>query len=148
MFWLQEGLASSLVPRTRPRTTLSPTIALGDDQVMAFGTRGADYQDQWIAQFLLHHVGFSMDLQEAWDAPKFHSDHWPRSDFPRDASPGKLTLDERYGEAVLEDLRGRGHLAKIQKGRRWGRGCAAKKSGGILRAGTSSAVPPSLAVAR
>jgi gamma-glutamyltranspeptidase / glutathione hydrolase len=148
MFWLQEGLRSSLAPRTRPRTTLSPTIALDDCQAIAFGTRGADYQDQWIAQFFLHHVGFSMDLQEAWDAPKFHSDHWPRSDFPRDASPGKLTLDERYAQTILEELRGRGHLAKIQRGRLWGRGCAAKISGGILRAGTSSAVAPSLAVAR
>jgi gamma-glutamyltranspeptidase/glutathione hydrolase len=148
MFWLQEGLRSSLLPRTRPRTTLSPTIALDDTQAIAFGTRGADYQDQWIAQFFLHHAGSSMDLQECWDAPKFHSDHWPRSDFPRDASPGKLTLDERYGPAVLADLKARGHLAKMQTGRRWGRGCAAKTSGGILRAATSSAVPPSLAVAR
>jgi gamma-glutamyltranspeptidase/glutathione hydrolase len=148
MFWLQEGLLSSLVPRTRPRTTLSPTIALGDGQAIACGTRGADYQDQWIAQFLLNHLGFAMDLQEAWDAPKFHSDHWPRSDYPRDASPGKLTLDERYGQTVIEELRSRGHLVKMQKGRRWGRGCAAKTSGGVLRAATSSAVPPSLAVAR
>ena len=148
MFWLQEGLLSSLVPRTRPRTTLSPTIVLGDGRVVACGARGSDYQDQWIAQFLLNHVGFAMDLQEAWDAPKFHSDHCPRSDYPRDASPGKLTLDERFGETVLEELRSRGHMAKIQKRRRWGRGCAAKTSGGILRAAASSAIPYSLAAAR
>jgi gamma-glutamyltranspeptidase/glutathione hydrolase len=148
MFWLQEGLRSSLVPRTRPRTTLSPTIALGTDQAVAFGTRGADYQDQWSAQFFLHHLGYGMDLQEAWDAPNFHSDHWPRSDYPRDASPGKLTLDERYPQATTENLKNRGHLVKVQRGRRWGRGCAAKTSAKILRAAASSAVPPSLALAR
>ena len=32
MFWLEEGLPSSLAPRTRPRTTLSPTIALRDGE--------------------------------------------------------------------------------------------------------------------
>jgi gamma-glutamyltranspeptidase/glutathione hydrolase len=148
MFWLQEGLSSSLVPRTRPRTTLSPTIALAEDQAIAFGTRGADYQDQWSAQFFLHHLGFAMDLQEAWDAPNFHSDHWPRSDYPRDASPGKLTIDERYGQTTADALRGRGHSVKVQPGRRWGRGCAAEKRAAILRAAASSAVPPSLALAR
>ena len=30
MFWLEEGLPSSLVPRRRPRTTLSPSLALRD----------------------------------------------------------------------------------------------------------------------
>src|SRR4029077_2465627 len=28
MFWLEEGLACSLAPRTRPRTTLSPGLVL------------------------------------------------------------------------------------------------------------------------
>jgi len=34
MFWLEEGLPSSLAPRTRPRTTLSPGLVLrdGEDQ--------------------------------------------------------------------------------------------------------------------
>jgi len=147
MFWLQEGLMSSLVPRTRPRTTLSPTIALNEGHAIAFGTRGADYQDQWSAQFLLHHLGFAMDLQEAWDAPNFHSDHFPRSDFPRDASPGKLTLDQRYGAATADALRKRGHTVGLHRGRR-GRGCAAKKSALLLRAAASSSVPASLALAR
>jgi len=148
MFWLQEGLRSSLLPRTRPRTTLSPTIAIGPHRVLAFGTRGADYQDQWNAQFFLYHLGFGMDLQESWDAPNFHSDHWPRSDYPRDASPGKLTLDERYDATTLKALETRGHLIKVHRGRRWGRGCAAKKDGVLLHSAASSAVPPSLALAR
>jgi gamma-glutamyltranspeptidase/glutathione hydrolase len=148
MFWLQEGLRSSLVPRTRPRTTLSPTLAVGPDGVLAFGTRGADYQDQWNAQFFLYNLGFGMDLQESWDAPNFHSDHFPRSDYPRDASPGKLTLDERYGAATVESLKERGHLIKVYRGRRWGRGCAAKRNGVMLHSAASSAEPPSLALAR
>ena len=30
MFWLEEGLPSSLAPRKRPRTTLSPGLVLRD----------------------------------------------------------------------------------------------------------------------
>lgn len=149
MFWLQEGLASSMKPRTRPRTTLSPTIALdANGGALAFGTRGADYQDQWNAQFFLNHLAFSMDLQQSWDAPMFHSDHWPRSDFPRDASPGKLTLEERFSEATRENLRARGHTVRVHAARRWGRGCAAKRSDKVMRAAACPSVPPSLAVAR
>ena len=48
MFWLEEGLASSLKPGVRPRTTLSPSMAVHDDgTVLAFGTPGGDQQDQW-----------------------------------------------------------------------------------------------------
>lgn len=149
MFWLQYGLSSSLVPRTRPRTTLSPTIASrGDGATLAFGTRGADYQDQWVAQFLFRHIGFAMDLQQAWDAPMFHSDHWPMSIFPRDASPGKLTLDERFEQGMLGELRERGHDVRVKKGGRWGRGCATKREGRTLRAAASSTVLQSVAAAR
>jgi gamma-glutamyltranspeptidase/glutathione hydrolase len=78
----------------------------------------------------------------------FHSDHWPRSDFPRDASPGKLTLDERFSELTVAELRGRGHVVKVDRGRRWGRNCAAKKKGGMVFAASSSTIPQSFAAAR
>ena len=32
MFWLEEGLPSSLAPGTRPRTTLSPALVLRDGE--------------------------------------------------------------------------------------------------------------------
>ena len=39
---------SSLEPRKRPRTTLSPSLALrGGEPYLAFGTPGGDQQDQW-----------------------------------------------------------------------------------------------------
>ncbi|CAM5702554.1 Gamma-glutamyltransferase OS=Streptomyces alboniger OX=132473 GN=CP975_29845 PE=4 SV=1 [Streptomyces alboniger] len=42
MTWLEEGLPNSLTPGRRPRTTLTPSIALRDGvPVMAFGTPGA-----------------------------------------------------------------------------------------------------------
>ncbi|WP_375415426.1 gamma-glutamyltransferase family protein [uncultured Bradyrhizobium sp.] len=149
MAWLQPGLPSSLKPKTRPRTSLSPTMAIDrSDASLAFGSRGGDYQDQWALQFFLRHMSFGFDLQQAADAPMFHSDHWARSDYPRDACPAKLTMDERFAENVVSELKARGHDVYIYPGRRWGRNCAARKDGVLLRAAASASVPQALAVGR
>ena len=57
MFWLEENHPGSLAPGKRPRTTLSPTMALRDGEpYLAWGSPGGDQQDQWITQFFLRHV--------------------------------------------------------------------------------------------
>ena len=59
MFWLEEGLPASLAPRKRPRTTLTPSMALRDGKpYLAFGTPGGDQQDQWQPIFFLRHVHY------------------------------------------------------------------------------------------
>src|SRR5262249_7099715 len=48
MFWLDAEHPNALAPRKRPRTTLSPSLALrGGEPYLAFGTPGGDQQDQW-----------------------------------------------------------------------------------------------------
>jgi gamma-glutamyltranspeptidase / glutathione hydrolase len=150
MFWLQEGIASALMPGTRPRTTLSPTIALDrkGDRAIAIGSRGADYQDQWIGQAFLRHVGFDFDLQSAVDSPMFQCDHWPRSDYPRDATPCKVSMDDRFTKRALDEMRERGHDVRVPQGKRWGRVCAARKNGSLLAAAASFVPPHFLAVGR
>ncbi|TIL39600.1 MAG: gamma-glutamyltransferase family protein, partial [Mesorhizobium sp.] len=57
MFWLDHGLASTLRPGARPRTTLTPSLALhGDGRALAFGTPGGDQQDQWQLIWFLRFV--------------------------------------------------------------------------------------------
>ncbi len=81
-------------PGKRPRTTLSPTLALRDGEpYLAWGTPGGDQQDQWTAQFFLRHVHAGMNLQEAIDAPAWHSEHFPISFWPRTARPGVLVVE-------------------------------------------------------
>ena len=81
-------MPGSLAPGKRPRTTLTPTIALRDGEpYMAWGSPGGDQQDQWITQFFLRHVHCGMNLQEAIDAPAWHSEHLPSSFWPRTARP-------------------------------------------------------------
>jgi gamma-glutamyltranspeptidase/glutathione hydrolase len=94
----------------RPRTTLSPTLALRDGEPrLAFGTPGGDQQDQWSHEFFLAHAVFDHDLQAAIDAPMFHTAHFPSSFAPHTAEPGSLYVESRVEAEVLSELRDRGH---------------------------------------
>jgi gamma-glutamyltranspeptidase / glutathione hydrolase len=135
MFTLTPGLASTLAPRRRPRTTLSPGFALRDGQpYLAFGTPGGDQQDQWSLGFFLNHVLFGMNLQEAIDAPAFHTDHFPSSFYPRHSQPRSLAIESRAGETVVAGLRARGHEVSVRPPWSLGRISAVSSSGGMLYA--------------
>src|SRR5207247_4941346 len=91
VFYLDAQHPNALAPRKRPRTTLTPSLVLRDGKpFMAFGTMGLDQQDQWTLQFFLNVVDFGMPLQEAIEAPKFSSRHFPSSVYPHTAAPGLL----------------------------------------------------------
>ncbi|MDQ4038022.1 MAG: gamma-glutamyltransferase [Actinomycetota bacterium] len=110
MFWLEPGLASSLKPGTRPRTTLTPTLVMrGDEPTIGFGTPGGDQQEQWQLTFWLAHSLGGMNLQEAIDAPSWHSTAFPPSFAPRVPPEPELLVEDRVGEAVITDLERRGH---------------------------------------
>jgi gamma-glutamyltranspeptidase/glutathione hydrolase len=121
MFWLKPGLPNSLEPGKRPRTTLSPSFALRDGKAwMAFGTPGGEQQDQWSLTLFLRMVHHGMNIQEAIDAPSFHTEHWPSSFWPRVARPGNVVIEGRYSDSVLQELRSRGHDAS--RGEDWSEG--------------------------
>lgn len=121
MFWLDESLPNGLRPGKRPRTTLSPGMALRDGRPwMAFGTPGGEQQDQWQPIMLTRMIDHGLTIQQAIDAPSFHTEHWPSSFWPRVARPGKVVLEGRFDAAVLEDLKAQGHLAEM--GGEWSEG--------------------------
>jgi gamma-glutamyltranspeptidase/glutathione hydrolase len=110
MFFLEEGLPNSLRPGARPRTTLSPSLALRDGEPwLAFGTPGGDQQDQWSLHFFLAVVRGGLSLQAAIDAPAMHSEHFPSSFYPRTALPGQVSVENRFPGEVLAQLARRGH---------------------------------------
>ncbi len=114
MCWLTDGLAATLRPGSRPRTTLSPSFALREGRpYLAFGTPGGDQQDQWSLHFLLSIVHRGLNLQEAVDAPNFHSVHFPSSFYPRIARPGVLLIEDRIDASVPAELRRRGHQVEM-----------------------------------
>ncbi|MFJ7150610.1 gamma-glutamyltransferase family protein [Streptomyces sp. NPDC100445] len=142
MAWLEEGLPNSLTPGRRPRTTLTPSLALRDGvPVLAFGTPGGDQQDQWQLHFLLAAalrapVRGGLDLQGAVDAPNWHTDSFPSSFHPRGRHPGGVTVESRTDPGVVEELRRRGHDVTVGPAWSEGRLCAVARdpATGILSA--------------
>ncbi|WP_369042629.1 gamma-glutamyltransferase family protein [Streptomyces sp. Midd1] len=156
MAWLEEGLPNALTPGRRPRTTLTPSLALRDGvPVMAFGTPGGDQQDQWQTHFFLSvalrpRVRGGLDLQGAIDAPNWHNDSFPGSFFPRGMRPGSLTVESRMEEAVVEELRRRGHDVTVAGAWTEGRLCAVARDPetGVLSAAANARGMQGYAVGR
>jgi gamma-glutamyltranspeptidase/glutathione hydrolase len=115
MFWLTDGVPNALAGGKRPRTTLSPSLALRNGEpYLAFGTPGGDQQDQWSLIFFLHHVHGRLDLQAAIDAPMWNSSHFPSSFYPRDTHLGEVHVEERVDPRVVDKLRARGHRVVVE----------------------------------
>jgi gamma-glutamyltranspeptidase/glutathione hydrolase len=136
MFWLEEGLPNSLAGGKRPRTTLSPSLALRDGEpYLAFGTPGGDQQDQWSLAFFVAHAHFHPNLQAAIDAPMFHSNHFPSSFYPRATRPLELEVETRLDPAVVTELTERGH--DVRPAGEWSLGrlsAAGRDADGTLKA--------------
>lgn len=149
MFWLQEGLPTTLTPGARPRTTLTPSLAIGPNgERLAFGSPGGDSQDQWICQFFLRAIDGKKNLQEAIETPQFQTDHHPNSFHPRKAQPKKLLIEDRMPAATVEELKRRGHEVELSGPWSLGRNCAAMKQGKRLSAGATPRRVQAYAVGR
>ncbi|MFT2017487.1 gamma-glutamyltransferase family protein [Streptomyces sp. 796.1] len=156
MTWLDPDLPNTLTPGRRPRTTLSPSLALRDGEpVLAFGTPGGDQQDQWQLHFFLAAalrptVRGALDLQGAIDAPNWHQDGFPGSFFPRTMEPGGVTVEERFDPAVIDGLRRRGH--RLTLGGPWSEGrlsaVARDQASGLLSAAANPRGAQGYAVGR
>jgi gamma-glutamyltranspeptidase/glutathione hydrolase len=149
MFWLIEGKPASLAPRKRPRTTLSPSLALkGGRPWMAFGTPGGDQQDQWSLHVFLRHIHYGLNLQEAIECPEFNTRHFPSSFYPRASQPGDLLIEGRFSQDTQTELRRRGH--KLEVGEDWslGRVTATAKEGQLLKAAANPRFMQNYAIGR
>ncbi|MGQ9364908.1 gamma-glutamyltransferase family protein [Azospirillum sp. ST 5-10] len=144
-----------VAPFKRPRTTISPSLAVRDGRPwLAFGSMGGDQQDQWQLQFFLNRVVFEMPIQQAIEAAKFSSEHFPGIFAPHDHFENRVRIEPEVGEAALDELRRRGHDVDVAPS--WSEGflCAAERDPrtGMLEAGadprgTKSEVFPALALA-
>jgi len=149
MFWLEEGLPSSLAPGRRPRTTLSPGLVLRDGEPwLAYGTPGGDQQEQWALHVLVRHVDRRLNLQEAIDAPEWHTDHLISSFYPRGVALRSLAIESRFGDETIGELRRRGHDVTVEPAWSLGRVSAVAREGDELRAAANPRAMQGYAVAR
>ena len=91
-------------------------------------------QDQWTLHFFLNVVHGGQDLQQAIDAPDFHSLHMASSFYPRSAKPGRLLVESRVGTGVVAELRRRGHDVTVVDPWSLGRTSAVAREDGWLKA--------------
>jgi gamma-glutamyltranspeptidase/glutathione hydrolase len=110
-FYLEPAHHPNVVaPGKRPRTTLTPSMAFRNGKPwMAFGTMGGDNQGQWLLQFYLCRAAFGMSIPEAIEAPRLSSEHTPGFFAPHASEPNRVRIEPRFGRAVLDELRRRGH---------------------------------------
>jgi len=114
-FYLDERHPNALKPGKRPRTTLTPSLATRKGQpLMSFGTPGGDQQDQWTLQFFINVVDFGMGLQEAIEAPRFSTAHFPSSFYPHNSMPGVVRLEDRIDRKVVDELAEGGHRVVVR----------------------------------
>jgi gamma-glutamyltranspeptidase/glutathione hydrolase len=100
-FVLEEGHPNCIAPRKRPLHTIIPGMLEKDGKiVMSFGVMGGHYQAMGHLQFLTRVFDYGLDVQAAMDAPRFMVDPFT----------GEVEIEGAVPEAVVEDLRGRGHV--------------------------------------
>ncbi|MEP2640433.1 gamma-glutamyltransferase family protein [Roseobacter sp.] len=149
MYWLEDGLPTSLVPGSRPRTTLTPSLAEKDGTQLVFGTPGGDQQDQWQLIWFLRFVHFGLGLQDGMDAPLFHSMHFQGSFFPREVKPAEMMIEPNIGAQTIAELRERGHKVTVAEPWTVGRLTAAmREPDGMLRAAATPRLMQAYAVGR
>ena len=70
-----------------------------------------------------------MNLQQAIDAPAWHTEHFPSSFWPRTSRPGVVVVESRVPKECIAELERRGH--KVEVGEAWseGRLTAASRDG-------------------
>ena len=149
MTWLEPGLPSSLAPGKRPRTTLSPGLVLREGEPwLAYGTPGGDQQEQWALHALVRHVDRGHNLQEAIDAPEWHTDHLISSFYPRDVALRSLAVESRLGDDAIDELRRRGHDVAVADPWSLGRVSMVKRERGQLLAAANPRAQQGYAVCR
>lgn len=148
MFWLEEGLPGTLAPGKRPRTTLTPSLALREGRpYLAFGTPGGDQQEQWQLLFFLRHAHHGLNLQEAIDLPMSHTMHFPTSFYPRDRKPGHLAVEAASAPRPLP----RCAAYQIEEVPQWSVGrltAASRDADGLLHAAATPRLMQAYAVGR
>jgi gamma-glutamyltranspeptidase/glutathione hydrolase len=110
LFSLDESHPNAYAPGKRPFHTIIPAFVTREGEpFLSFGVMGGDAQPQMHAQILMNVVDFTMNLQEAGDAPRvLHSGSSdPTGGIMKDG--GEVHLESGFPEDALRGLLHLGH---------------------------------------
>ena len=92
-------------PGKRPRATLTPALALKDNQpFISFAVQGGDTQDQNLLQFFLNMVEFDMNVQEAAEAANINSYQMYSSFGTHSKEAGRIVVRKDLPKWIIKDL--------------------------------------------
>ena len=98
-FTLERGHGNEYAPGKRPYHTIIPGMVLRHGELyLAYGLMGGLMQPQGHVQFLLSHLEFGLDIQQAADVPRFYHHAWRI-----------LLVEHGMPAATRRALRGLGH---------------------------------------
>ena len=111
LFSLHKEHPNALAPGKRPFHTIIPAFVTKDGApLMAFGLMGGDMQPQGHAQVIVNLFDFGMNLQEAGDAIRFHHTGSTEPTGTAMTDGGILHIEDGLPQAVLDELKQRGHV--------------------------------------
>ncbi|MEP1210002.1 MAG: gamma-glutamyltransferase [Rhizobiaceae bacterium] len=127
-FVLEKGHPNCIAPRKRPLHTIIPGMLEKDGRiVMSFGVMGGEYQAMGHLQFLTRVFDYGLDVQGAMDAPRFMVDPFS----------GEVEIEGAVPDAVVEELRSRGHeIARAKRPIGGSQAVAINWDNGVLTGGS------------
>jgi len=104
-YGLIQGPANAIGPGKRPLSAMAPTIVLKDGKLfLVLGARGGPTIITTVANVLIGVVDFSLDIQEAVNAPRFHH-QW---------LPDEILVEDRLSPDTMNLLRSKGHKLNVK----------------------------------
>ena len=104
-YGLIQGPANAIGPGKRPLSAMTPTIVLKDGKLfLVLGSPGGPTIITTVANILIGVVDFSLDIQEAVNAPRFHH-QW---------LPDEIFVEDRLSPDTMNVLRSKGHKLKVE----------------------------------
>jgi gamma-glutamyltranspeptidase/glutathione hydrolase len=105
IYGLIQGPANAIGPGKRPLSAMTPTIVLKDGKLfLVLGSPGGPRIITIVTNILIGVVDFSLDIQEAVNAPRFHH-QW---------LPDEILVEDRLSPDTMNVLRSKGHKLNIK----------------------------------
>jgi gamma-glutamyltranspeptidase/glutathione hydrolase len=110
IYGLIQGPANAIGPGKRPLSAMTPTIVLRKDApkdsqlFLVLGSPGGPTIITTVANILIGVVDFSLDIEEAVNAPRFHH-QW---------LPDQILVEDRLSPDTMNILRSKGHKLNVE----------------------------------
>jgi gamma-glutamyltranspeptidase/glutathione hydrolase len=115
LFSLEEGQNNTFAPRKRPFQTIIPAFMTKDGEpILSFGVMGGEFQPLGHVQIVMNIVDFSMNTQEAGDAPRIsHAGSTEPTGGERMTDGGTIELESGFSYETIRELMKMGHKVKF-----------------------------------